>query len=86
MRSSAPGKSTSLAEVQGISRNGLWIYVRRKEYFMPYADYPWFEEAKLSEIYNVKLLHGTHLHWPDLDVDLELISLEQPEKYPLVYK
>lgn len=47
---------------------------------------PWFKEAKLAAIYNLKLLHGTHLHWPDLDVDLELDSLQQPGKYPLVYK
>ncbi|WP_420886735.1 DUF2442 domain-containing protein [Candidatus Kuenenia stuttgartensis] len=28
----------------------------------------------------------SHLHWPDLDIDLEIDSLENPEKYPLVYK
>lgn len=53
---------------------------------MPYEDYPWFKEARLTEIYNLKLFHGTHLHWPDLDVDLELDALRQPEKYPLVFK
>jgi len=29
------------------------------------------------------LLHGFHLYWPDLDVDLEIDNLENPEKYPL---
>lgn len=53
---------------------------------MAYSDYPWFKDATLGAIYNLKLLHGSHLHWPDLDVDLELESLQQPEKYPLVYK
>ena len=86
MRSSALGKSTSPAEVQDISRNGIWLFVQEKEYFLAYADYPWFKDAKPAEIYNLKLLHGTHLHWSDLDVDLELESLQQPEKYPLVYK
>ena len=86
MRSLAPGKNTSSAEVQGISRNGIWLFVGGKEYFLTYVDYPWFKDAKLSEIYNLKSLHGTHLYWPDLDVDLELMSLQQPEKYPLVYK
>ena len=86
MRSSALGKSTSPAEVQDISRNGIWLFVQGQEYFLAYADYPWFKDAKLAEIYNLKLLHGTHLHWSDLDVDLELESLQQPEKYPLVYK
>ena len=86
MRSSALGKSTSSAEVQDISRNGIWLFVQGKEYFLAYTGYPWFKEAKLAEIYNLKLLHGTHLHWPDLDIDLELESLQQPEKYPLSYK
>jgi hypothetical protein len=86
MRSSALGKSTSPAEVQDISRNGIWLLILGREYFLPYAEYPWFKEAKLSEIYNLELLHGTHLHWSDLDVDLELESLQQPERYPLVYK
>jgi hypothetical protein len=86
MRSSALGKNTSPAEVQDISRNGIWLLIQGREYFLPYAEYPWFKEARLSAIYNLELLHGTHLHWSDLDVDLELESLQQPERYPLVYK
>lgn len=86
MRSPAPGKSTSPAEVQDISRNGIWLLVRGNEYFLTYADYPWFKDAKLAELYNLELIHRTHLHWPDLDVDLELESLQQPERYPLVYE
>jgi len=42
-------------------------------------------EAKISDIYNVELLHGIHLRWPALDVDLNLGALENPEKYPLIY-
>jgi hypothetical protein len=85
MKSSALGKSTSPVEVQEISLHGIWIYIGGREYFLPYNDYPWFKEAKVSEICNVQLLHGTHLHWPDLDVDLELEALQHPEKYPLIY-
>lgn len=85
MRSSAPGKNIFSAEVQDISRNGIWLLVQGKEYFLAHADYPWFKESKLAAIYNLKLLHGTHLHWPDLDVDLELESLQRPGEYPLVY-
>ena len=85
MKSSALGKSTSPVEVQEISHHGIWIYVKGREYFLPYKDYPWFKEAKISEVFNVQLLHGMHLHWPDLDVDLELEALQHPEKYPLIY-
>jgi len=30
------------------------------------------------------LLHGDHLHWPGLDVDLHLESIEHPERFPLL--
>jgi hypothetical protein len=89
MKSSALGKSISKgisrAEVQDVSRFGLWLYVNKKEYFLPYDKYPWFKDAKVSEIYNLQFLHGYHLRWPDLDVDLELDSLDHPEKYPLTF-
>jgi hypothetical protein len=34
----------------------------------------------------VELLHDFHIHWPGLDVDLSLTSLEDPGKTPLVYR
>ena len=86
MKSSTLGKGTSSAEVENISRHGIWLLVKGQEYFLSYKDYPWFKDAKLSEIYRLQLLHGAHLHWPDLDVDLELESLRSREQYPLVYK
>jgi len=86
MKLSALGKSTSQVKIQEISKHGIWIYVKGREYFLLYKDYPWFKEAKISEVYNVQLLHGMHLHWPDLDVDLELEALQYPEKYPLSYR
>jgi hypothetical protein len=79
------GKSTSKVDVLNISKNGIWLLADNTEYFLPYKDFPWFKEAKISEIYKVKLTHRHHLHWPDLDVDLELESLQNLEKYPLVY-
>lgn len=86
MKSQALGKNISDVEVLNVSPNGLWILVLEKEYFLPYKDFPWFKDAKVVEIYNVELLNQNHLNWPDLDVDLELESLENLEKYPLVYK
>jgi hypothetical protein len=57
--------------------------VQGKEYFLSYEDYPHFRDQTLRAIQNVQLLHGYHLYWPDLDVDLEIDNLEHPEKYPL---
>lgn len=80
------GRSTSKAEIVNISGFGIWLHVEGKEYFLPYEEYPWFRDAKIKEILNVQFIHGSHLRWPDLDIDLEIDSLENPEKYPLIYK
>ena len=76
--------SPTEAEVTSIDTHGVWVYVDRKECFLPYQDSPWFKDAKVSEIINVELLHDVHLHWPSLDVDLTVDSLEDPGRYPLV--
>jgi hypothetical protein len=86
MTSKKPGKNTSRVEVTHVSTQGLWVLVESKEYFLSYSAYPWFSEAKLSDVMNVELLHGHHLRWPALDVDIEIDSLNYPEKYPLVYR
>jgi hypothetical protein len=80
------GTNTSEVEVLNISIHGLWLFVKGKEYFLSYLDYPWFKDAKLSEIHNVQLFHDVHLYWPKLDVDLSLESLEYPEKFPLMFQ
>ena len=84
MKSSVSGKSILEAKVEGISKTGIWLFVKGKEYFLPYKRYPWFENARVSEIYHLQFHHGFHLHWPQLDVDLDIDSLEHPEKYPLI--
>ena len=86
MRSVAPGRSTSAVEVTHISPHGIWLLVGDKEYFLPYDEFPWFRDARLREIQDVELLHGSHLHWPELDVDLCLKSIENPDAFPLVYE
>lgn len=85
MRSLKRGKDI-LASIENITPYGIWLFVRDKEYFLNYKDYPYFKEQPLKAIQNVQLLHGYHLYWPELDVDLELDILEHPEKYPLKSK
>lgn len=79
------GKGTSRVEVLNISREGFWIYVKGQEFFLSFEDFPWFKEANLSSLLNIKLLQGEHLYWPQLDVDLELDSVKSPRSYPLMY-
>ena len=77
------GTNTSSVEVSNISPHGVWLYVKGKEYFLSYKDFPWFKNARLSEIQNVRLIHGHNLRWEDLDIDLVLESLDRPDRYPL---
>ncbi len=84
MQSSAFEKSTSDAEVQGITPNGVWVFVKGKEYMLPFTQYPWFKGAKVSAVLNLQLLHSDHLYWPDLDIDLGIEVLEAPHRFPLM--
>ena len=84
MKLSKPGQGTS-ASVENITPFGIWLFVNENEYFLSYEEYPYFENQTLNGILNIQLLHGCHLYWPDLDVDLEIDNLENPEKYPLRY-
>jgi hypothetical protein len=82
MKSPRRGKATSIS-VENITPFGIWLFVSGKEYFLSYDDYPYFRDQTLGAVQNVQLLHGYHLYWPELDVDLEIDNLEHPEKYPL---
>lgn len=84
MKSKRVGTGTSDVEVTHISAHGIWVYVRGSEHFLPYEDFPWFRQAKIQEVLHVELNHGSHLHWPELDVDLSVDSLDNPGRYPLV--
>jgi hypothetical protein len=85
MKLSKPGKNI-LVSVENITPFGLWLFTKEKEYFLSYKDYPYFKDQTLRAIQNVQLLHGYHLYWPDLDVDLEIDNLDNPEKYPLKFR
>jgi len=84
MKSVRRGASTSAAEVTHISSHGLWVLLPDGEVFLPYQEFPWFREASIGEALHVELLHGGHLYWPDLDVDLAVESLRHPDRFPLV--
>lgn len=85
-KSKRPGKSTSTTiEILNISNQGIWIFVKENEFFIPFSKFPWFLEATVQQIYNLKFLHDKHLHWPELDVDIDIDSLKNPALYPLKY-
>ena len=83
MKSRAHGTSTSDIEVTNITKHGFWLWLAGRELFLPFSEFPWFENAPVSRITNVEWPSPDHLYWPDLDVDLSVRSIEHPEEFPL---
>jgi hypothetical protein len=86
MKSLKNGSNILAASVENITPQGLWMLINEKEYFLSYSEFPYFEDATIKDIHNVKLLHGFHLRWEDLDVDLDMDCISHPEKFPLISK
>ena len=78
------GTPTSVVEVTNVSSHGFWLLIGQRERFVPFKEFPWFKDARISELINVELPRPHHLYWPDLDVDLAVESLDHPERFPLV--
>jgi len=84
MKSTQRGRSTSAVEVTNVSPHGFWLLIGETERFVSFNEFPWFRDATIAELVNVKLPSSHHLYWPDLDIDLAVDSLDHPEHYPLV--
>lgn len=80
------GSNISKAEITHISQHGIWVLCYETEYFLPYEKFPWFKKATINQIYNLEIQGKEHLYWPDLDVDLSLSIIEEPEKFELISK
>ena len=65
---------------------GIFVLVNEKEYFIPFSKYDVFKKATVEEIYDCKLLSPSQLYWEQLDCDIEIDALDNPEKYVLIYK
>lgn len=86
MKSAKRGARTSAAEVTNVSPHGLWLLVDEAEHFLSFEKFPWFREATIAAVTNLQRPSPQHLHWPELDVDLHVESLSEPDRYPLVSK
>ncbi len=83
MNPEPPDRDTSKVEVTNISGHGIWLLTGDRELFLSYEDFPWFRDVPISQIVNVEEPTPGHFYWLDLDVDLGLQTIEQPEKFPL---
>ena len=79
-----PGIVTSEVEVTNISKHGLWILLGDEELAVPFAQFPWFKKATIEQLADVQRPTENHLYWPQLDVDLSVESIRNPDAFPLV--
>jgi hypothetical protein len=86
MSSRPLGSTTSGVEVTNISAHGIWLLAGDREWFLSYEDFPWFRDAPVGKVLNVTESSPGHFHWPELDVDLGIDTIQHPERFPLKSK
>jgi hypothetical protein len=79
-----PGILTSNVEVTNVSQHGFWILLESEELFLSYVDFPWFKKAMIEQLLCVERPSENHLYWPQLDVDLSVDSIRNPDAFPLI--
>jgi hypothetical protein len=66
-----------------VTARGFWLALGERQLFLSFAQFPWFQEFTLRELTNVRHPSPQHLRWEEFDIDLDLDSVEHPERYPL---
>ncbi len=84
MKSAALGKSILGPEVTNVSQHGFWLLLECEELFLPFEHFPWFKDAPIGKVLHVEQLSAQHLYWPELDIDLAVESIRNPERFPLI--
>ena len=72
------------AEVTHVSKHGFWMLVDDDELFLPFESFPWFRKATIEYLCDVERPTADHLYWPELDIDLSVQSIRDPQTFPLI--
>lgn len=63
----------------------FWLLLNdEEELFVSFPDFPWFSKAPVEQLFHVERPQPHHLYWPELDIDLHVDSIRNPEQFPLV--
>ena len=73
-----------MAEITNVSKHGFWLLLGDEALFVAFEHFPWFRDATIGQITDVRWPSPDHLHWPALDVDLAVASIRNPEQFPLM--
>jgi hypothetical protein len=86
MRSTKHGTNILTSNITSITHFGFWVLNEDKKYFISFTDYPAFKDVSVDKIFNLKIVSPGQLHWPDIDIDIEIDALENPHRFPLSHK
>ena len=78
------GNTTLAVEVTHVSSHCLWLLLGDEELAVPFTEFPWFKRATIEQLSDVERPTESHLRWPQLDIDLSVASIRNPEEFPLV--
>jgi len=65
----------------GTTDEGMAILVNGKDYFLRYADFPWFEYCGATELRDLTA-DRWGVYWNTIGIDLPIEALEHPEQFP----
>src|SRR5438874_6606833 len=86
MKYSRRGKNTYPVSVGAVTPRGFWLLLGTRKVFVSYRAFPWFAEFTVKELARVRRPAPDHIRWAEFDIELELASLERPERYPVIEK
>ncbi len=79
-----PGTVTLGVELTNVSAHCFWLLLGDEELAVPFSEFPWFKQATIEQLGEVRRPTEDHLYWPGLDIDLSVESIRNPENFPLV--
>lgn len=77
---------TDTISVENITPFAIWVFDGKKEYAIPFSEFPCLGKASVEELMKPTLSHGYHLRWESLDIDIDLHSLGHLEDFPLYFE
>jgi len=72
--------------VENITPFAVWVFDGKKEYAIPFSEFPCLGKASIDDLMHPVLFHGFHLRWEAMDVDIDLRSLNHLENFPLYFE
>lgn len=82
MSSKKSGKNIEKVKVTGVGNKGVSLDILGKEYHMSYKHFPWLGSLTAEELGNILVRFGDEIYFPDLDIELGLEVLDNPEQFP----